>query len=105
MDHREETRLVLFQLGEYAFRERCVNSIRVYVFLSFYCSGHFTLNKKSRFEIAERLDITKETLTKHLNWLLRKRFITFNRKRKSIRIVAQHRIGKRFKFNSRSAVV
>ncbi len=65
----------------YAMKTGRYNEIRLWLFLKFFTSGHFKLKDALKSNIKWRLDIkTRSTLTKYINWLLKKKWIAYNSK-------------------------
>ncbi len=81
---------------QYAVINGRYNEILLWLFLKFHTSGHFKLNRIMVSKLMWSLGIkTRSTLTKYFNWLLRKKWLTYNSKIKSYRISSMSRISKK----------
>jgi len=77
----------------YSLQERRTNEISLWLLLKFVSSGHFKLTRNLILRIKAVMRIQKtETITKYLDWLLRKGFLTYNSNSKSYRLVSMRKI-------------
>ena len=95
--------LIPVELCKFALSQRKTREVALWIFLKSVTSGHFLLSKELTASICDTFNYnTKKTFKKHLNWLVRKRWITINGKTGSHRIISMNQLSKNYRFVSRS---
>jgi hypothetical protein len=98
--------LIPVELCKFALSQRKTSEVALWLFLKSVSSGHFLMRNELIQTIYDRLHYnTKKTLLKHLNWLIRKRWITVNGKTGSHRIISMDQLSRKYHFVSRSCGV
>ncbi|TKG89577.1 hypothetical protein EYV94_25080 [Puteibacter caeruleilacunae] len=76
----------------YSLRKRKVNQVRLYLYLKYMASGNIKLTNEVIDDICSKLHWCKKTFEKHRQWLLRKKWISYNNKTKSLHIKGYKKI-------------
>ncbi|TKG91610.1 hypothetical protein EYV94_21535 [Puteibacter caeruleilacunae] len=80
----------------YSLRKRKVNQVRLYLYLKYIASGNIKLTNEVIDDICSKLDWCKKTFEKHRQWLLRKKWISYNNRTKSLHIKGYKRIASKW---------
>lgn len=70
----------------YAKENKCGKQFRLYFWFKLNCSGHFKMTNQLRYQTIRSLNITRETLNKQMDWLLRYKWMTYNSKTENFRV-------------------
>lgn len=90
----------------FALRKRKINTIRLFLYLKYTGSGHLKWNNSLLEKTCADLNWKSEkTFKKHLNWLIRKRWISINSKTKSLRVKSYQQIILKIKFSTATTVL
>ena len=89
----------------YALSEKVVNQLKIYLYLKEKCSGHFLLNEQNIKHACEFLVLKSEkTFHKNLNWLIRNKWVAFNSKTNSCRIISFARLCHKLAIKTKTGV-
>ncbi|TKG95157.1 hypothetical protein EYV94_10630 [Puteibacter caeruleilacunae] len=88
----------------YSLRKRKVNQVRLYLYLKYMASGNIKLTNEVIDDICSKLHWCKKTFEKHRQWLLRKKWISYNNKTKSLHIKGYKRIASKWYCNHNRGV-
>jgi hypothetical protein len=98
--------LIPVELCKFAISQKKTREVALWIYLKSVTSGHFLLSKELSATICDILNYnTKKTFKKHLNWLIRKGWITANGKTGSHRIIGMNQLSRKYHFVSRSCGV
>lgn len=73
-------------LCEYAILNRKVNELKLYIYLKLNSNGFVCIDIKNNNKWARELGVSNKTIKKSLEWLKKKKWITVNSKRNSLKI-------------------
>jgi hypothetical protein len=89
----------------HALKHKKVNQLKLYLYLKSITSGHFKATDRNIEELCGALNWKKRvTFKTNAQWLLKQGWITYNSKRKSIRIVSYTRLYKQLDSRAKSGV-
>jgi len=89
----------------YALSEKVVNQLRLYLYLKENCSGHFRVDEKKINHACEFLGLKSEkTFYKNLNWLIQNKWVAFNSRTNSCRIISFARLCHKLKITTKTGV-
>lgn len=79
-------------LCQYAVLSRKVNELKLYIYLKLNSNGFVGIDDKAHDKWAEDIGVNKKTITKCLEWLIKRKWITVNSKRNSLKICGYAKI-------------
>lgn len=97
--------LVPVDLMLFAMLKRLAPEIRLFLYFKFVASGHLTYSNSLLQMASKELGISDRTVRRHLNTLLRLKFLTYNNRSKSLRTVSFLSLAKRNGFTSQYGVI
>lgn len=80
-----------------AIVNRKLNHLKVYTFLKCISSGHLSLKANSYRIWAKEIGISEKTLKTCLDWMLKNRWLSFNSKIQSLRVVSYRQLKQKYK--------
>lgn len=90
----------------YALSHKVVNQLRLYLYLKSVSSGHFKVDKRSVHEACKYLAYySDKTFFKNLNWLISKKWITFNSISKNCRVISFSRLCHKLNCKTKTGVI
>lgn len=92
-------------LCEFALVNRKVNHLIVYIYLKHISSGHVNYNTSLYKLWAKELGLNEKTIRSCVKWLIKKKWITVNNERKSLRIISYKQLLNKLRLNKNSAVI
>ncbi len=89
----------------YVLRKKKINQLKLYLFLKYAASGHIKLTNETIEQITKELGwMSTKTFKANLNWLARKKWLTYNSKTKNCRIASYNKLQRKIPFFTSSAV-
>lgn len=76
---------------------RKLNHLKIYVFLKCISSGHLSVKANSYKIWAKEIGISEKTLKTCLDWMLKNRWLSFNSKIQSLRVVSYRQLKQKYK--------
>lgn len=80
-----------------AIVNRKLNHLKIYVFLKCISSGHLSVKANSYKIWAKEIGIGEKTLKTCLDWMLKSRWLSFNSKLQSLRVVSYRQLKQKYK--------
>lgn len=80
-----------------AIVNRKLNHLKIYVFLKCISSGHLSVKANSYKIWASEIGISEKTLKTCLDWMLKNRWLSFNSKIQSLRVVSYKQLKRKYK--------
>jgi len=82
----------------YGLINRKLHDIEIWLYLKFNTGGYFKISRRIKLQIMNFFSINSSaTFNKYFNWLVKKKFITFNRNSKNYRLSGMSRIANKTK--------
>jgi len=97
-----------FELCEFALLQRKVNQTKLYIYLKLHSTGEipFTDNIFDNHKVwANHINLTPKTVKKCLRWLVKKKWITINSKKKKIRVIGYNKLCNKLYIISQTAAI
>lgn len=91
-------------LIQYALVRRKLNHLKVYTFLKCISSGHLSVKANSYKIWAKEIGISEKTLKTCLDWMLKNRWLSFNSKKQSLRVVGYRQLKRKYKTRFHTAL-
>lgn len=76
---------------------RKLNHLKIYVFLKCISSGHLSVKANSYKIWAKEIGVSEKTLKTCLDWMLKNRWLSFNSKIQSLRVVSYRQLKQKYK--------
>lgn len=92
-------------LCAYALMSRKINHLKLYVYFKHIASGHLRYDTSLCKHWASDLDMNERTVRNCMKWMIKKKWITVNSKKESIRIIGFQQLKLKLKIKSDAAVV
>lgn len=91
-------------LIQFAVTRRKLNHLKIYIFLKCISSSHLSVKDDSYKVWAKEIGINVKTFKSCLDWMLKKRWLSFNSKRQSLRVVSYVQLKRQYKLNSQTSL-
>lgn len=91
-------------LIQFAITKRKLNHLKIYIFLKCISSGQLSVKDDSYKVWAKEIGINVKTFKSCLDWMLRNRWLSFNSKRQSLRVVSYVQLKRQYRLNSQTAL-
>ena len=91
-------------LIQYALVRRKLNHLKIYTFLKCISSGHLSVKANSYKIWAQEIGISEKTLKTCLDWMLKNRWLSFNSKTQSLRVVSYKQLKRKYKTRFHTAL-
>lgn len=90
----------------FSLSKKIVNQLKLYLYMKSVCSGHFALSDTSIRTACEFLKIKSEkTFRKNLCWLIKNKWVAYNSKTGSCRMISFARLCHKLGINTKTGVV
>ena len=87
-----------------AIVNRKLNHLKIYIFLKCISSGHLSVKAHSYKMWAEEIGINEKTFKTCLDWMLENRWLSFNSKIQSLRVVSYQQLRRKYKKGFHTAI-
>lgn len=92
-------------LCEYALVSRKINHLLLFVYLKHISSGHVRLDTSLYKHWATDLGVSEKTIRSCIKWLIKKKWITVNNKRNTLRIISYEQLKRKLNLKGNSAII
>lgn len=92
-------------LCEYALVSRKINHLLLFVYLKHISSGHVRFDTSLYKHWATDLGVSEKTIRSCIKWLIKKRWITVNNKRGTLRIISYKQLKRKLGLKGKSAII
>ncbi|MBT0572676.1 hypothetical protein PG294_09445 [Riemerella anatipestifer] len=92
-------------LCEYALVSRKINHLLLFVYLKHISSGHVRFDTSLYKYWATDLGVSEKTIRSCIKWLIKKKWITVNNKRNTLRIISYGQLKRKLRLKGKSAII
>lgn len=70
----------------FSVQQNCIDEFQLFCWLKLNCNHRFNITDQIRFNAINSMSITRQTLNKRINWLLKHKWVSFNSKTNSYHV-------------------